>query len=85
MRAFNSVGAGSLRSQAHRAGERVGIPLAADDVAALKVATRLVQEAGFEPVVVGPLARAREFDVGAPVYGKALTAAQLRKGLGIGS
>lgn len=85
VRAFNSVGYNSLRSEAHRAGERIGIPLAGDDPAALKIASRLVEDAGFEPVVVGPLARAKQFDVGAPVYGKALTARELRRGLGLGS
>ena len=83
VRAFNSVGYSRLQSEAHRAGERIAIPLAGDDAAALKIAVRLVQDAGFEPVVVGPLARAKEFDSGMPVYGKALTAAELRKGLGI--
>jgi predicted dinucleotide-binding enzyme len=85
VRAFNSVGYSRLQSEAHRAGERIAIPLAADDAASLKIATRLVQDAGFEPVVVGPLARAKEFDAGTPVYGNALTASELRKGLGIGS
>jgi predicted dinucleotide-binding enzyme len=85
VRAFNSVGYNSIRSEAHRSGERVAIPLAADDEAALKIAIRLVQDAGFEPVVVGPLARAKEFDYGTPVLGKALTARELRKVLGIGS
>jgi predicted dinucleotide-binding enzyme len=85
VRAFNSVGYSRLQSEAHRAGERIAIPLAADDAAALKIATRLVQDAGFEPVVVGALARAKDFDAGTPVYGKALTASELRKGLGIGS
>jgi len=85
VRAFNSVGYNSLRSGAHRAGEKIGIPLAGDDPAALKIAARLVEDAGFEPIVVGPLARAKEFDVGAPVYGKALTAGELRRGLGLGS
>jgi len=85
VRAFNSVGARFLQSEAHRAGEKVAIPLAADDPAALKIAARLVKDAGFEPVAVGPLARAIEFDTGTPVYGKALTARELRKGLGIGS
>src|SRR5450756_582762 len=61
VRAFNSVGYSRLQSEAHRAGERIAIPLAADDAAALKIATRLVQDAGFEPVVVGPLARAKDF------------------------
>lgn len=85
VRAFNSVGFNSLRSEAHRAGEKIGIPLAGDDDTALKIAARLVEEAGFEPVVVGPLARAKQFDVGAPVFGKALTARELRRGLGLGS
>jgi predicted dinucleotide-binding enzyme len=85
VRAFNCVGYNSMRSEAHRAGERLAIPLAADDDAALKIAIRLVQDAGFEPVVVGPLARAKEFDVGTPVFGRALTARELRKVLGIGS
>jgi predicted dinucleotide-binding enzyme len=83
VRAFNCVGYTSMRSEAHRAGERVAIPLAADDQAALKTAIQLVQDAGFEPVVVGGLARAKEFDVGSPVFGKALTAGELRKMLGI--
>ena len=85
VRAFNTVGFSSLRSEAHRAGDKVAIPLAADDAGALQIATRLVQDAGFEPVAVGPLKRAREFDVGTPVFGKALTAIELRKGLGMGS
>jgi len=85
VRAFNSVGARFLQSEAHRAGEKLAIPLAADDPAALKIASRLVEDAGFEPVAVGPLARAIEFDTGTAVYGKALTARELRKALGIGS
>ena len=83
VRAFNSVGYRMLQSEAHRAGERVAIPLASDDGEALASAVKLVQEAGFEPVVVGPLARAREFDPGMPVFGKALTAAQLRDALSL--
>ena len=83
VRAFNSVGYTSLQSEAHRAGERIAIPLAADDPLALQTAVRLVQDAGFEPVTVGPLARAKEFDPGSPVFGRALTAAELRRGLGI--
>lgn len=83
VRAFNSVGYTYLRSEAHRGGDKVAIPLAADDAEALKLAMRLVEDAGFEPVVVGPLAKAKDFDVGTPVFGKALTAPELRKTLGI--
>lgn len=85
VRAFNSVGFNSLRSEANRAGDKVAIPLAGDDAQALKVAERLVASAGFEPVVVGGLAKAKDFDPGTPAFGKALTAAELRKTLGMGS
>ncbi|HTS85642.1 MAG TPA: NAD(P)-binding domain-containing protein [Usitatibacter sp.] len=83
VRAFNSVGYAKLRSEHDREGERIAIPLAADDGHALEVAARLVKDAGFEPVVVGGLSTAKSFDVGTPVFGKALTAAELRKALGI--
>jgi predicted dinucleotide-binding enzyme len=85
VRAFNSIPHFSLRSEAHRKGERVAVPLAGDDAVALKIAVRLVEDAGFEPVIVGPLARAREFDAGTAVFGKALTARELRRSLGLDS
>src|SRR5947208_9072860 len=67
VRAFNAISYRSLKAEAHRAGDPVGIPVAADDKQGLAVATRLVKDAGFEPVVVGPLSRAKMFDVGTPV------------------
>lgn len=82
IRAFNAIAAGSLAGEAHRKPPLIGIPLAGDDAEALRVAQRLVTDAGFDPVVVGGLPRAREFDVGTPVYTKLLTAAELRKALG---
>jgi predicted dinucleotide-binding enzyme len=83
VRAFNAISHHNLRSEAHRAGEPVGIPIAGDDARALEVAARLVRDAGFEPVVVGPLARARTFDVGSPVYTQLLTARELKARLGL--
>ncbi len=83
VRAYNEVGYTRMRDDAHRAGERLGIPLAGDDAQALKAAVRLVRDAGHEPVVVGGLARAREFDYGTPVFGRPMTAAELRKALGL--
>jgi len=85
VRAFNAINSGDLASEAHRSGERFAIPLAGDDSQALEMAQRLVRDAGFEPVVVGPLARAREFDVGTAVYTRLMTAAQLRQALGLKS
>ncbi|HEY5763480.1 MAG TPA: NAD(P)-binding domain-containing protein [Rhodocyclaceae bacterium] len=78
VRAFTSVPHWSIRDDAHRSGERVAIPLAADDGTALKLAERLVRDAGFEPVVVGGLAEARRFDVGSAAFGRAMTARELR-------
>ena len=83
VRAFNAINSGDLASEAHRAGEPIAIPLAGDDTQALAVAERLVRDAGFAPVVVGPLSRAREFDVGTPVYTRLMTAPELRKALGL--
>jgi 8-hydroxy-5-deazaflavin:NADPH oxidoreductase len=83
VRAFNAIDYRPLASEAHRAGERIAIPLAGDDREALAVAQRLVRDAGFEPVVVGNLSRAREFDVGTPPYDKLMTASELRQVLGL--
>jgi 8-hydroxy-5-deazaflavin:NADPH oxidoreductase len=83
VRAFNAINSGDLKSEAHRKGEPIAIPLAGDDSQALKVAEQLVRDAGFEPVVVGPLSTAREFDVGTEVYTRLLTAPQLRRALGL--
>jgi predicted dinucleotide-binding enzyme len=81
VRAFNAINAGDLKREAHRHGDLVAIPLAGDDQDALAVAARLVRDAGFEPVIVGDLSRAREFDVNTPVYTQLMTASELRKAL----
>ncbi len=83
VRAFNSVYFKTLQTEAHRAGDRVGIPLASDDAAALDAAARLVRDAGFEPVVVGPLESARSFDPGTPVYNTGMSGAELARALGV--
>ena len=83
VRAFNSVYFKTLQTEAHRAGDRVGIPLAGDDPAALDIAARLVRDAGFEPVVVGPLASARFFDPGTPVYNTGMSGADVARALGV--
>jgi predicted dinucleotide-binding enzyme len=83
VRAFNSIIAGNLLTQSHRPGELYAIPLAGDDPAALKQAAMLVRDAGFDPVIVGDLSQARQFDVNSAVYVKLLTAKQLRAALGL--
>jgi len=83
VRAFNAINSGDLRSEAHRKGAPIAIPLAGDDPEALKVAEQLVRDAGFAPVVVGPLSKAREFDVGTSVYTRLMTEPQLKQALGL--
>lgn len=78
VRAFNAIAAANLRDLANRPGTRVAIPLAGDDAGALAIASRLVRDAGFDPVVVGGLSAARRFDVGTSVYVKVQDAAELR-------
>jgi predicted dinucleotide-binding enzyme len=81
VRAFNALSAQQVRTEGHRAGEKLGIPIAGEDAAALKVVSQLVEDAGFDPVVVGGIARAKEFDRGTPVYVKGMTARQLKEAL----
>jgi predicted dinucleotide-binding enzyme len=83
VRAFNAINSGPLAREAFRKPERLGIPLAADDPEAMKIAEQLVSDAGFDPVPVGKLSRAREFDYGTPVYVRGMTAAELRRALKI--
>ena len=83
VRAFNSVYFKLLETEAHRAGDRIGIPLAGDDEDAVGVAAGLVRDAGFDPVVVGALARAREFDPGTAVYNTGMTGPDLARALGV--
>ena len=83
VRGFNSMGAGVLRTNANRAGDKMPIPIASDDAEAAKIAARLVRDAGFDPVMAGPLARAADFSMGTPGYGQHANAAALRKVLGV--
>jgi len=78
VRAFNQLNFKVFMSEAHRAGARVAVPLAGDDAEALAVASRLVTDAGFEPVVVGRLAAGKSFDSSQPIFLKTLTARELR-------
>ncbi len=83
VRAFNSIIYTNLKSLAHREADPVAIPVAGDDRQAVDVTNQLVRDAGFEPVMVGPLAEARRFDVDTPTYVKVMSAAQLRDALGL--
>jgi len=78
VKAFNTVYFKTLESEAHRPGDRVGIPLASDDPDAMDLAASLVRDAGLDPVIVGPLARGKEFEPGTPPYNTGMSGRQLR-------
>jgi predicted dinucleotide-binding enzyme len=79
VRAFNAINSGPLANEAFRKPEKIGIPLASDHADAMKTAAQLVSDAGFDPVPVGDLSRAKEFDYGTPVYVQSYTAARIRE------
>jgi len=81
VRAFNCIPAAALANDGNRTPARYAIPIAADDAEALEVAQRLIDDAGFDAVVVGPLESARRFDLGEPLARGLRTAAELRAAL----
>lgn len=78
VRAFNCIPAERLRNEANHEPEPHAIPLASDHPAAFEVARRLVEDAGFAPVVVGDLETARYFDLGEPLAEGVRSADELR-------
>jgi len=55
VRAFNAIGYSRLPELSQRS-DRVGVPIAGDDQGAISVASTLIRQIGFEPVLVGGLA-----------------------------
>jgi predicted dinucleotide-binding enzyme len=78
VRAFNTLGVNRIRNNANRPEGRIAIPMAGDDPEALKVASMLVRDAGFEPAVLGGLDRSRIFEQGNPLYGKEISVQEMR-------
>lgn len=70
VRAFNAVGAARMADAPQRPGPRSGMPIAGDDAAAIALASRLVRDTGFEPVLVGPLAMGKHLMPGTPLAGE---------------
>jgi predicted dinucleotide-binding enzyme len=70
VRAFNAIGYSTMGAASQRQGERYGMPMAGDDASAIAVASRLVREIGYEPVVVGPLAMGKFLIPGTPLAGE---------------
>ncbi|WP_019904125.1 NADPH-dependent F420 reductase [Methylobacterium sp. 77] len=83
VRGFNAANYKIFAKNAHREGGSMAIPIAGDDPKALAIAAQLVRDAGFDPVEVGPLAKADTFAMGSPGFGLDLKADELRTHLGV--
>jgi hypothetical protein len=81
VRAFNTLNYRRLADISNRSEGRIAIPMAGDDKEALALASTLVRSAGFDPVIIGPLERAKDFARGAPLYGQEITAQEMQQRL----
>ena len=70
VRAFNAINYVKLSEDAHRSGELVGVPIAGDDQSAVAIASNLIRQIGFEPVVVGGLAMGKYLVPGTALGGE---------------
>lgn len=77
VRAFNAIGAASMGSAYQQPG-RVGMPIAADDAQAAAVASGLIREIGYEPVLIGGLEKGKHLMPGTELSGER-SAAEIRK------
>ena len=82
VKAFNTVNPRSFANPI-RDGGRIGVPIAGDDEEAVAITASLVQDVGLDPVIVGLLARAKDFDRGSPVWETDASAPEIRKTLDI--
>jgi 8-hydroxy-5-deazaflavin:NADPH oxidoreductase len=78
VRGFNAINYMKLSEDAHRQGELVGVPIAGDDQNALAIASNLIRQIGFEPVVVGGLSMGKYLVPGTPLGGEH-TSAEIRQ------
>lgn len=69
VRAFNAIGYAQM-GQAHERPGRFGMPIASDDPQAVALASRLIRDIGYEPVLIGGLAMGKYLMPGTPLAGE---------------
>jgi len=69
VRAFNAIGAARM-GEAHEQPGKIGMPIAGDDKEAIEVASRLIREIGYEPVLIGGLDKGKYLMPGTPLSGE---------------
>lgn len=76
VRAFNAIGAARMGTAIDSPG-KVGMPIAGDDPQAIALASRLIRDVGYEPVLIGGLDMGKYLMPGTPLAGEH-TPAELR-------
>ena len=69
VRAFNAISAARM-GRAHEDSGRIGMPIAGDDKEAIEIASRLIRDIGYEPVLIGGLEMGRYLMPGTPLAGE---------------
>ncbi len=78
VRAFNAIGYSRMGEASKNSG-KVGMPMAGDDAKAIEIASALVREVGYEPVVVGTLAAMGKYLIPGTPLGGEHTPAEIRQ------
>ncbi|MBA4492390.1 NAD(P)-binding domain-containing protein [Paracoccus sp. S1E-3] len=83
LRAFNHLGYHELDAEARPAGDpgRRALAIAGDDAAARADLAVVIDRMGFDPVDAGPLAQARAFAIGTPLFGAPLGRVEMQEAL----
>jgi predicted dinucleotide-binding enzyme len=69
VRAFNAVGAARM-GQAHETPGKYGMPIASDDAQAVAIASPLIRDIGYEPVLIGGLDKGKHLVPGTQLAGE---------------
>jgi predicted dinucleotide-binding enzyme len=69
VRAFNAIGAAKMGAAYQEPG-KVGMPIASDDAQAIEIASRLIRDVGYEPVLIGGLEKGKYLMPGQPFAGE---------------
>jgi len=77
VRAFNAIAAPQMGAAYQEPG-RVGMPIASDDAQAVEIASRLIRDVGYEPVLIGGLEMGKHLMPGTALAGER-SAEEIRK------
>ncbi len=79
VRGFNAIGYAKMAEAASKGGDKVGMPVAGDDANAISIASGLVRDVGYEPVLVGTLAAMGKYLIPGTPLGGEHTPDEIRK------